>query len=137
MRFLPLLLLALVACSPAIGDSCGSSADCSVNGDRICDLAYPGGYCTVGGCDSDTCPDGAICVEWRFTPDRTAATFCMKKCGGDGGCRNDQYACMGDDDPRLVDPETGSSIARVIDLDVDESNPPNYCVAVEADPLTL
>ena len=29
-------------CSPAIGDDCSSSVDCSVDGDRVCDQSQPG-----------------------------------------------------------------------------------------------
>ncbi len=132
MRWIPVAVVLLATgCAPEIGDGCNSSADCSVNGDRICDLAYPGGYCTVAGCDTDTCPDGAVCVEWRFSPDRTAASYCMASCGGDGDCRGD-YACMQDADERLVDGE-GERIARVLDSDADRN--PRFCVAVTAEPL--
>lgn len=122
----------LVGCAPAIGDSCETSADCSVNGDRICDNAYPGGYCTVVGCDTDTCPDDAVCVEWRFSPDRTASTYCMASCGGDGDCRGADYACLGDADERLRD-EVGQPIARSLDSNVSEST--RYCVGINAEPL--
>lgn len=86
-------------CAPEIGDSCSTSTDCSIRGERICDIAQTGGYCTVRGCDPDTCPDGALCVEWRYEPPITAETWCMEKCGGNGGCRqNDGYRCV-----RVVD----------------------------------
>jgi hypothetical protein len=91
MRWLaPVFLLAsigLLGCKPHIGDGCTSSTDCSVNGTRICDTAQPGGYCTIRGCDPDGCPEGAVCVEWRYDPIRTAATWCMKRCGSEGSCR--------------------------------------------------
>ncbi|MEM7435086.1 MAG: hypothetical protein AAF436_08035 [Myxococcota bacterium] len=124
---LGLFLTPLAACQPNIGDSCGSSRDCSATGERQCDLTQPGGYCTVRGCDADTCPDNAICVEWRFNPTRTAETWCMKACGGDGGCRTGAgYLCAPPNrinlDGDLI-PEDCDSIpldqqlARVIDLD--------------------
>ena len=61
-------LAALVAlsagCGDEIGDSCVSSSDCSQSGDRICDTASPEGYCTVPGCDFDSCPDGSVCIRF-------------------------------------------------------------------------
>lgn len=119
----------LVACDDEIGDSCSQNADCSSSGNRLCDTSMPGGYCTVEGCSSDSCPDGSACIAFYpvgslihscnpTTEDRlgdAAATddclptevcltsgfcapvslerrFCMKKCGGDGDCR-DAYEC--------------------------------------------
>jgi len=92
LALLALLGFVVGGCQPGIGDSCGSSTDCSPTGERQCDLAQPGGYCTVVGCNADLCPDGAICVEWRFIPSRTAETWCMKPCGSDGDCRT-AYLC--------------------------------------------
>lgn len=108
-------LCALVGCAPSLGDSCSNSADCSVNGDRICDIASPGGYCTVRGCDPETCPGSGVCVEWRGDPPRTAETWCMKRCGSDSDCRRkDGYACVRDGDSRLVDAE-GDSLANTLE----------------------
>lgn len=72
-RLLPLLLAGsvLAGCGKKIGDECGTNVDCSVAGDRFCDTAPPGGYCTVEGCDVGTCPDDGICVRF-YTPVRTA-----------------------------------------------------------------
>lgn len=72
MRSLPALVLVTAlgaACGHEIGDECSISADCSPQGDRVCDVSAngsPGGYCTIIGCDYDTCPDEAVCV--RFFP---------------------------------------------------------------------
>lgn len=53
-------------CGAEIGDSCERSIDCSPDGDRICDRSEssPGGYCTVRGCDYESCPDDAVCVRF-------------------------------------------------------------------------
>lgn len=107
-----LLFVLMGGCARKIGDKCSISTDCSVNGDRICDTAQPGGYCTVQGCDPDSCPDGAVCVEWRFEPSRTTSTYCMERCRG--GCSRGGYECVADDDPRLE--SGGTSLARVTDL---------------------
>lgn len=67
-RFLlaPALLLCalLAACGDEIGDECSLSSDCSQAGDRFCDNTQPGGYCTVVGCDYDTCPEESVCVRF-------------------------------------------------------------------------
>ena len=104
---LALGLLSVAGCAPEIGDKCSVSTDCSVNGDRICDTAQPGGYCTVQGCDPDSCPNGGVCVEWRFEPSRTTATYCMSRCRS--SCRNG-YECVADDDERL---ESGGSLRGI------------------------
>jgi hypothetical protein len=59
-------LLALAACGAEIGDECILSADCSteINSPRICDTASLQGYCTIQGCDHDTCPEEAVCVRF-------------------------------------------------------------------------
>ncbi|MAQ15379.1 MAG: hypothetical protein CMN30_11370 [Sandaracinus sp.] len=116
-----------VGCAPEIGDGCETSIDCSVNNDRICDISQPGGYCTVRACDPDTCPEEGTCVEWRYDPDRTSVTYCMKRCSDDGDCRGG-YQCLASSDPELVDLSTGSPIARVVDLDRDPDTT-KFCVA--------
>jgi hypothetical protein len=57
------------ACSKNIGDSCTANVDCKIDGTRFCDVAPPGGYCTVEGCDvdPDTCPVEAVCISF-YTP---------------------------------------------------------------------
>ena len=113
-------VLALFGCKQHIGDSCANSTDCSVTGERQCDLSQPGGYCTVFSCDPDTCPEGA-CVEWRFIPSRTAETWCMKTCDDTSNCGRFEYSCVfpgsitqsGGWDPELA---TEDRVARIIDL---------------------
>ena len=62
MRFL--LIVMVAACGKEIGDECIVSSDCSPNGDRQCDVSSKGGYCTIQGCDFDTCPEEAACVRF-------------------------------------------------------------------------
>lgn len=38
-------------CGHKVGDACTTNVDCSPLGDRFCDVAAPGGYCTIEGCD--------------------------------------------------------------------------------------
>jgi hypothetical protein len=99
------LAAALSACQPEIGDSCKNANDCSVQEQRTCDTTYPGGYCTVLGCDAETCPEEASCVAFQsvlsVAPEcssyqarpRLQRTVCMKRCGNDGDCR-DGYDCV-------------------------------------------
>ncbi len=98
-RFTLLALLALfgpLACKAKIGDDCLRSTDCSVQGERVCDLSHrineqgittPSGRgeCTIDGCGRGTCPKEAACVKVYGSdylsvacdPDREdQATFC-------------------------------------------------------------
>jgi hypothetical protein len=139
MRLRIALLLTAVAvtgCQQHIGDACSGSADCSVTGERQCDLAQPGGYCTVFSCDPDTCPEGS-CVEWRYIPSRTAETWCMQGCASDGICRGGYWCVL----PANIDmqgvwqPEVPSDerLARVIDLD-EVKAAGKICVALTEEP---
>jgi hypothetical protein len=115
VAFAALFAAGAVGCAPAIGDDCGSSLDCSVNGERICDLASPAGYCTIPSCDDGTCPESAVCVEFRFEPARLASTFCMAECEDAADCRGeDGYACV---TASSIDDDAGNPLARVIDRD--------------------
>ncbi len=75
-----LLLTVLVAglassgCGKKIGDGCSTNIDCQQDGTRICDLSQPGGYCTVDGCDEDSCPSESVCV--RFFDQKFSTTPC-------------------------------------------------------------
>lgn len=107
-RFPFWLVLALAAlalgCQPEIGDACTLPSDCSVNGDRLCDPTFPGGYCTRFNCEPGSCPDEAICVAYRGIDDeltgtcgetRFRRTFCMKSCKSNKECREDEgYRCL-------------------------------------------
>jgi hypothetical protein len=55
-------------CGKQIGDSCILSTDCDPDGTRECDSMEPSGYCTIQGCDYNTCPDDSVCVRF-FTGD--------------------------------------------------------------------
>jgi hypothetical protein len=70
--------LALASCGKQIGDSCQTAADCDPNGARICDLAQPGGYCTILGCDETTCPSEAACI--RYFPVQFLTKACNPYC---------------------------------------------------------
>jgi hypothetical protein len=59
-------LLLVGACGKQIGDACIVDSDCSPNGDRIClsGGTEVDGYCTVRGCDYNTCPEEAACIQF-------------------------------------------------------------------------
>ena len=72
--FVAALLALIPACQAKIGDECRRSTDCSLRGERICDLsnrinsvgvATPSGQgeCTIEGCGRNTCPKEAACVR--------------------------------------------------------------------------
>jgi hypothetical protein len=103
------VLAAASGCGKNIGDPCVTNVDCSTAGDRFCDRASPGGYCTVEGCDTGTCPtDDAVCIRF-FTPVLTRpCTFTLtsmqsecrvdERCVcdhllGPSYCENDQGHC--------------------------------------------
>ncbi len=139
MRLGIVLLLAglsMAGCKQNIGDACGNSSDCSVTGERQCDLAQPGGYCTVFSCDPDTCPQGA-CVEWRFVPSRTAETWCMKTCDTDSWCRRDYYCVFPDQIDMQgeweADLDAVERVARIIDLNEFRATA-KICTALSAVP---
>lgn len=98
-------LLVLGACQPEIGDACSNASDCSVQEQRTCDTTYPGGYCTVLGCEADTCPEESSCVAFQsvvsVAPEcssfqarpRLQRTVCMKTCENEADCRGG-YECV-------------------------------------------
>lgn len=54
------------ACRAEIGDACRRSTDCSLQGERTCDLSNRigvQGECTIEGCGRNSCPDEAACVK--------------------------------------------------------------------------
>jgi hypothetical protein len=117
LPFLTLVAAALlsVACGRKIGDSCKSSIDCSQESERLCDISQPDGYCTVEGCDEQSCPDSAVCIRFfprlfltrkcgagcsaeeicvddSCAPRASERRYCAHPCGGDGDCRGG-YQC--------------------------------------------
>ena len=91
-----LLLCGSAGCGKEIGDECFVNSDCSPNGDRQCiDAEDPSsrivdhdGYCTIQGCDFDTCPDEAVCV--RFFTGSFANRPCDPLTEDDGDPAHDQ-----------------------------------------------
>ena len=80
--FAALALLSVAGCGHNVGDSCRVNVDCDPLGQRVCDISAPGGYCTIEGCDSTSCPDEAVCVRF-FQP--IPGRPCTPGVGGVGG----------------------------------------------------
>lgn len=64
LAFAALALGFAPGCGSEIGDSCSIASDCASDGTRTCDTAQSGGYCTIFGCDFDTCPDEGVCIRF-------------------------------------------------------------------------
>lgn len=93
MKCLLLLLVLALGCSREIGDSCVVPADCDPDGEREClEPAVEGGYCTIRGCDFNTCPEEAACIRFftggftNRTCDPTAADGGRSACSLDELC---------------------------------------------------
>jgi hypothetical protein len=69
MRALLLALAVVAGCGHNIGDQCKVNVDCQPDGTRFCDTSPPDGkgYCTIDGCNENTCPDEAVCIRF-LTP---------------------------------------------------------------------
>lgn len=64
LRALIVVAIAATGCGSQIGDSCTEAIDCATDGTRECDVASLSGYCTIEGCDYNTCPSEATCVRF-------------------------------------------------------------------------
>lgn len=107
------LLSALAACGHNIGDSCNTNVDCSPSGDRFCDTSAPSGYCSIDGCDIDTCPSGAVCIRF-LTP------LLDKPC-------NDDHASVPPDDGKQPDGSKCSPDQRCVCNTINQ--PSGHCNA--------
>jgi hypothetical protein len=88
-----LLVFLCASCAPRLGDSCENRGDCSVTGNRECDVSQPGGYCTISNCTRDSCGDEGVCVRFRPDDPRLAADWCMASCDETSDCDRDAYVC--------------------------------------------
>lgn len=120
-------LLFTAACAPRLGDSCKTSTDCSVRGDRICDRAQPGGYCTIANCRPGDCGDEGVCVRFRPDDPRLSTTYCMAKCSSSSDCDRGSYVCRSADqlntnseDGNIAEVLEGSGRAKFCTVDTGE-----------------
>jgi hypothetical protein len=141
-------LACLVGCTPAIGDRCTLSTDCSIQGNRVCDTSQPNGYCTVFSCSANSCPDNSACIEFGASvpgcpyddygaPSRVGRSICMRTCVVNSDCRSSEgYVCTRPDPTQtpwivILDPKTpqgvctsGGASASVVDAQVCSSARP-------------
>jgi hypothetical protein len=93
MRSVVLLVVLLAGCGKEIGDACIVSSDCDPNGQRICDSSQREGYCTIQGCDYDTCPSEAACIRF-FTGQFDNRTCDPTQPSGTNGCSLDELCAL-------------------------------------------
>jgi hypothetical protein len=156
MRLSLVCVVVLAAgCGQQIGDSCIVSSDCAIDGSRVCDTStgQVDGYCTIQGCDYDTCPGESVCVRFfsgGFTnkpcggqadcsldelcslesicvPRAAETRFCMKSCNQATDCR-DHYECR---DLDIMKIHGGEPVLAPGDV-VNESTAPKFCAAAPA-----
>lgn len=124
---LALLLLLLFGCGKEIGDECVISADCSPNGDRVC-IDPPAGYCTVQGCDFNTCPEEAVCV--RFFTGSFADKPCQQACEdlGPGELVPSECPPDGDGNPQPTDHCSLDELCSIAGQCVSRSSEIRFCM---------
>lgn len=141
-----LALLALAGCQRKIGAACRVSTDCSIRGDRVCDLSHlvdgDGNYdpkgkgeCTIDGCNTTTCPREGECVQVY------GAEFLSVACDPELEDRPHPYndelrarfaACHTDPPKRCTDPELEPGDPGCeLDFAADQSIACNDCQASE------
>ena len=83
-------VLSSSGCSRTIGDACINNVECSALGDRYCDVASPAGYCTVEGCDQQSCPDSSVCIRFFSLQKGRSSCYAKKQvrtdCASSGDC---------------------------------------------------
>lgn len=114
-----LFALALSACGKKIGIKCTQNIDCDPLGTRFCDVSSPGGYCTIEGCEEDTCPDESVCVRF-YTQDRSQACTFLPE------LPNSQSDC-GPDERCVCDESTGSDCVALAHC-APESSERRWCM---------
>lgn len=117
-------------CAKAIGDSCTTATDCSINGDRQCDLSQTGGYCTIRDCDPGTCPSNSVCVAFSAQAPRLTRRFCMYACTEDSDCRSG-YHCQAQSDRAMCGPDAPELLPQGVSCNfIVDPTPagPSWCV---------
>jgi hypothetical protein len=118
------LLLCGVGCGKEIGDACVLDSECDPNGERICATkgGESGGYCTIQGCDYNTCPEDSVCIRF-FT-----GGFTNRPCDHQTEDVFEDGAIM-----PLSDACTLDELCSLEDLCVPRSSESRYCMATCSD----
>lgn len=148
--FVAMLLAA--GCGNEIGDACVLGTDCDPDGTRQCDTSQKEGYCTIQGCDYNTCPAEAVCIRFftgdfinrpcastaecsldelcsidgHCVPRSSEVRYCMRECDSNDDCR-DGYECR---DLELMQAHGGEPVlqpGRAVD-----STAPKFCAVAPA-----
>ncbi len=101
-------------CGKEIGDTCSTNVDCAQDGTRDCDLSQPGGYCTILGCDEQSCPSEGVCI--RVFPSVSPGPSCVQNsqvqdslCTSDQLCLPDGFCAARVDEHRYCERTCGSN----------------------------
>jgi hypothetical protein len=89
-------VLVVAGCGHNIGDSCQTNVDCSPLGDRFCDVAPPGGYCTVEDCGPSTCPGGSACIRFYTAIQNEPCTVVLDRPLTQANCLHTDEICVCD-----------------------------------------
>lgn len=108
-------------CGKEIGDACILATDCDPNGQRECDRSQREGYCTIRGCDYNTCPEDSACI--RFF----AGGFTNRPCDHTTEDKLDASNAPMSDDCSL------DELCSLEDLCVPRSSEARYCMATCSD----
>jgi len=108
----------------AVGAACTAPSQCAGGARAMC-LGLPGGYCTLGECDTQGCPDGSSC--WGIGD---SGSVCIQDCTSPSQCRTGEgYVCDADDTCWFYDDTPGgtSPVGGPCEVDEDCKDAGAFC----------
>jgi hypothetical protein len=123
-------LSSVAGCGKEIGDACLNDSECDPNGQRDCDRSQDDGYCTIQGCDYNSCPEDSWCIRF-FTGGFTNRT--CNHVEEDNVPDVDDVDGDGDRIESLVDDCSLDELCSLEDLCVPRSSESRYCMATCSD----
>jgi hypothetical protein len=119
---------ALAGCGKEIGDACLNDSECDPNGQRDCDRSQDDGYCTIQGCDYNSCPEDSACIRF-FT-----GGFTNRPCYHTTEDRVDEKDVDEDGNKtEILDACSLDELCSLEDLCVPRSSESRYCMATCSD----